>query len=313
MNKMTKRMIAALCACFLLAGSVSAEQQTDREPAPVAGFSPNFADPQPITGQPLATLKADANRLVRWQGWLDIDAFSTSILNQMQKQVNEGVIDIDTFKLDELVVADAVNKAACGNPTFKMNKNLAEDGNGESFLGGVTLYCWLYRHNFADTGLYQLYISAKGKMLIGEAVCKVPIIVPGEPYDDIQSLEYEFGLDNPDVPKVMLKKCPIIADIEIWRGAVVRVDATGKLVIVGNEADAKTRHGVEEAPMSRWERAPSLEDNPHYNPKRATGAAFVEPLERTVRIPGNAVQVKAGSVQTERRVNTVPVYRYRAR
>jgi len=306
MNKMTKRMIAALCVCFLLAGSVSAQlQRMVPEPAPVAGYSPNFASPQPITGKPLATLTADANRLVRWQGWLDIDAFSTSVLNQMQKQVNEGDIEVGTFTLTEPAVAAAVNKAkaASCNNTFRMNKNLKEGGPGESFQGKVTLYCWLYRHNYVDTGLYQLYISAKGKILIGEDYSKKP-----QSHWDIQSLSYEFG---PDMSSGIM--CPVIADIEIWRGAVVRVDATGAISIVGNEAGAVTRDGVEEAPMSGWERAPSLENNPHYKPKRATGAAFVEPLDRTVRINQNDVQVRTGSVQTERRVNTVPVYRYRAR
>ena len=298
-------MMAALCACFLLAGSVSAQwQRMVPEPAPVAGYSPNFASPQPITGKPLATLTEDANRLIRWQGWLDVDAFSTSVLNQMQKQVHDGVIEIGSFTTIEPGVDAAVTKAkaASCNKTFRMNRNLREDGAGETFQGKVTLYCWLYRHNYVDTGLYQLYISVKGKMLIGEECCEIK-----EPHWDIQSLAYEFG---PDLASKVL--CPVIADVEIWRGAVVRVDSSGAINIVGNEAGAVTREGVEEVPMALWERAPSLENNPHYNPKRATGAAFVEPLNRKVTIPENAVQARSGSVQMEQRVKVVPYYKYRA-
>lgn len=107
--------------------------------------------------------------------------------------------------------------------------------------------------------------------------------------------------------------CPVYADVEIWRGAVVRVDARGAIQFVGNEAGAVTPDAIEALPISQWERAPSLENNPHYDPKKATGAAFVEPLDRTAKINENDVQVKTGSVQMEDRVNVVPVYRYRAR
>ena len=307
---MKKLMMSALCACLLslVAGIASAQyrlpsqpQRMVPEPAPVAGYSPNFAAPQPITGKPLATLTTDANRLIRWQGWLDVDAFSTSILNQMKKQLDDGLIEAGTFTITEPAIAAAVKKASC-SPTFVMNENLCE-GMGESFQGDIKLYVWLYRHNFADTGLHQLYISAKGKMLIGRDLGTVP-----SPHRDIQSLGYEFGPNG-----VNSFQCGVYADIEIWRGAVVRVDATGAMVVVGNEAGAVTPCGVEEAPMSEWERAPSLENNPHYNPKRATGAAFVEPLDRKIRINANDVQVTTGSVQKEGRVNTVPVFRYRAR
>jgi len=282
------------------------------EPAPVAGYSPNFADPQPITGTPLATLTEDANRLVRWQGWLDVDAFSTSVLNQMQKQLEDGIIEVGAFTIAEPAIAAAVNKAASCNNAFVMNENLNE-GNGESFQEDIKLYCWLYRHNFVDTGLYQLYISAKGRILIGKEPRQITFKDPPRPHRDIQSLAYEFGPNTPGQIERYEKEYPVFADIEIWRGAVVRVDSTGAINIVGNEAGAVTVEGVAEAPMSEWERAPSLEGNPHYNPKCATGAAFVEPLDRVERIDGNDAQVRTGSVQKERRVRTVPVYRYRAR
>jgi hypothetical protein len=187
-----------------------------------------------------------------------------------------------------------------------MNENLNKEV-GESFRGDVKLYVWLYRHNFADTGLYQLYVSAKGKMLIGQ---DFELAKWTHPHRDIQSLAYEFGPNDRDDGLV---QCDVCADVEIWRGAVVRIDATGAIKVVGNEAGAVTIEGVAQAPMSDWERAPSLENNSHYNPKRATGAAFVEPLDRVVRINQNDIQVRTGSVQTEGRVRTVTPYRYRAR
>ena len=131
--------------------------------------------------------------------------------------------------------------------------------------------------------------------------------------DDIQSLDYEFGFDVTGCGAVITGRGPEIVCVEIWRGAVVRVDPTGAITFVGNEAGAKTPHEIEALPISKWERAPSLIDNPHYVPKKATGAGFVEPLDRTVIIPGNAVQTRTGSVQMEGRVNTVTPYRYRAR
>jgi len=309
MNKGTKLIIAAICAFHLVAGSVSAQyQRMVPEPAPVAGYSPNFAAPQPITGVPLATLTTDANRLVRWQGWLDIDAFSTSVLNQMQLQLEDGVIEAGTFTMAEPAIDAAVNKAVNCNKAFTMNENLRSEG--ESFCGDMTLYCWLYRHNYVDTGLYQLYISVKGKMLIGE---QPEIDTTRQPHRDIQSLGYEFGPDTMAVNYIMR---PVCADIEIWRGAVVRLDPTGRITFVGNEAGAVTPVGIDEPPpttIAGMERAPSLINNPHYNPKRATGPAFVEPLDRTVKINKNNEQLKAGSTQKERRVTTVPVFKYRAR
>ena len=346
MNKTTKLIVVALCAYLLIAGSVSAQQRMVPEPAPVAGFSPNFADSQPVTGAPLATLTPDANRLIRWQGWLDVDAFSTSILNQMKKRLDagmDGMIEAGMFTITEPAIAAAVKKAACNNPTFKMNEKLNEgqgenfqrrniepacdreiikqacaaartdigtqEGKDESFQNDIELYVWLYRHNFADTGLFQLYISAKGKMQIG---CQIEDALPQQPNDDIQGIPYEFGFD-PGKPGPSIYS-PVVEDIEIWRAVVVRVDATGAIKVVGKEAKAgdETVEGVVKVEkMSDWERAPSLENNPHYNPKNATGAAFVEPLDRTVKINANDVQVRTGSVQTEGRVNTVPVYRYR--
>ena len=307
MNK-TKLVIVVLCAYLLTAGLVSAEIL---EPAPVAGYSPNFADPQPITGggvAPWPSLTKDANRLIRWQGWLDVDAFSVSVLNQIQRQVDDGKIGIGTFTLKEPTIAAAILKAANCNPTFKANKNL--EGEGESFKDGkIKLYVWLYRHNFAGTGLYQLYISAKGKMLIGSEFKQVTI---QRSHKDGQSLHYEFGSD-PNC--LIVEQCDVIVDIEIWRGAVVRVDETGAIKVVGNEAGVITLDGeVKRVPMTDWERAPSLEGNPHYNPQKATGPAFVEPLDRVVKINENAAQVRTGVIQTGAggRVRTIDPYTYHA-
>ena len=123
-----------------MAGSVSAQPNNGQvmrpEPAPVAGFSPNFADPQPITGKPLATLEEDANRLVRWQGWLDIDAFSTSILNQIKKKLDDGDIQVGSLTIAERAIAEAVTNATKCDKTFQVNEKLFEE-DGVSFEGSV--------------------------------------------------------------------------------------------------------------------------------------------------------------------------------
>ena len=313
-----------LCAYLIVAGTVSAQ-------TPVAGFSPNFAVPQPVT---LATLTPNANRLIRWQGWLDVDAFSASILEQMQKQVANGSIDVGKFTLAEPSINKAVVHAQ-RNPdvlNFKMNDNLLEKGNGENFKGNVALYVWTYRHNFADTGLYQLYISVKGKMEIGtgQIIVRDPGSIEIRPHRDIQSLRYEFGSDLSHTIPGVEKIVPIVidADVEIWRGAVVRVNARGELELVGNEAGVvvgpKDDEAVESVPISAWEVAPSLEGNKNYNPKCATGPKYVEPLERAKAIHDNGVQKATGSVPKpggdlrkdaaeQGRVRTNPGFRYRAR
>ena len=334
MKKATLLAAALVCATLLIAGTASAQkakicppkaqsslsqtvwaQQSPHPPnptvrTPVAGYSPNFAAPQPAT---MATLTPDANRLIRWEGWLDVDAFSVSVLNQMQKTLESGVNTYTgSFDISEPAIAEAVLKAKASDPTFVMNPNLEKDA-GAYFekVSTPTLYVWTYRHNFADKGLYQLYVSVKGKMDIGTA------LRPWTrdwtvPHNDIQSLNYEFGGDGTG-GTAGIEECAVIVDIEIWRGAVVELDATGAIAVVGNLAEVIVNYEgkVEAAPMSDWERAPSLVCNPNYNPKAATGAAFVEPLERAISIRENAIQKQAGDVQ--KRVNTVTPFRYRYR
>lgn len=281
MKKVT--LFAALaCATLITAGIASAQ--------PVAGFSPNLADPQPTTN---ATLHKDANRLIRWQGWLDVDAFSASILEQMQKQIGNG-IEVGKFTIVEPAVAEAVVKAKKENASFVMNENLNADKGEE--LSDPKLHVWTYRHNYTDTGLYQLYVSVTGKMLIGKGIGgKPPVIYP---HRDIQSLGYEFGSDLSGEGATSVND--IYADVEIWRGAVVRVDSKGVLKLVGNEAGVvvgpKKDEAVEAAPIANWEKAPSLVNNPNYKPENATGAPYVEPLERKSPLAENEIQKATGSV-----------------
>ena len=324
MKKATLMVAALVCAYTLTAGIASAQkpkyfvksapssqtmwaQQSPTPPyptvrTPVAGYSPNLAAPQPATK---ATLETSANRLIRWEGWLDVDAFSISILNQMQKQLGKG-IEVGSYTLSEPAVAAAVAKAKACDPTFEMNENLRV---GVNFESTPTLYVWTYRHNFADKGTYQLYVSAKGKMDIGTSWYDQEERIP---HKDIQSLNYEFSGDGSSISSV---ERPVFADIEIWRGAVVEVDRTGVMTIAGNLGGVVpnypnyTPSAVVEAPMSDWEHAPSLICNPNYNPKAATGAAFVEPLERAISIRENSVQKEAGDVQ--QRVRTITPFRYR--
>ena len=272
----------ALVGAFLVAGTASAQ--------PVAGFSPSLADPQPVTNNFLAE---DANRLIRWQGWLDVDAFSASVLEQMQKQLETGAIQLGEFKRnDPSVIAidrDGNNAKSSLPETFSLDPKRAK------------FYVWLYRHNYTDTGLYQLYVSIKEP---GSGT-----VPQGHPYRDIQSLGYEFG-----PPSFSDGKSGI--DIEIWRGAVVRVNARGALVKVGVEGwdnrdfgtignvagvipgttqDMSKEEDVKAAPVSDWERAPKLpaDWNPiggKYIPTDATGPEYVEPLERaTLDKDGNVI------------------------
>lgn len=303
-------LLVTAFACMALYAGIASAQKT-----PVAGFSPNLADPQPATS---ATLTPEANRLIRWQGWLDVDAFSASILEQMQKQLGSG-IEVGTFTMEEPAIGEAVRENQ-GKDGFTMNDNLNVD-KGEK-LENPKLYVWTYRHNYTDTGLYQLYVSVKGKMLIGKHLDDSDESLP---HRDIQSLGYEFGSDGTIKTPVWKD---IHAEVEIWRGAVVRVNARGALVLVGNEAGVVVGplkdEAVEAAPISKWEKAPSLKNNPNYNPEEATGAAYVEPLEREKPVTENAVQKATGSVekktgdrwqdaQEQRRVRTNSSFRFRNR
>jgi hypothetical protein len=225
----------------------------------------------------------------------------------MQHQLGNS-IPIGSFSIaDEPALAEAVLRASRANPTFVMCPELAA-GASIQFEGTPKLFVWTYRHNFADRGLYQLYISAKGKMFIGTEIRTIDI---GETvyHKDIQSLRYEFdSLRNGQ--RTEDRQVDVYATVEVWRGAVAKVNARGELEIVGNEAGVVTDivvrdrvRGsvtypgpvVERLPLSDWERAPSLICNPNYNPLLATGAAFVGPLERALSISGNAVQSTAGS------------------
>ena len=338
MKKVTFVATALVCATIFAAGTASAQifrkpgaplsqpqttwaRQAPTPPnpmlrTPVAGYSPNFAAPQPAT---MELLTRDANRLIRWQGWLDIDAFAVSVTNQMQRQLQSGAIQAGSYTLDEPALAEAVMRAST-NPTFVMCEVL-KSGGGIQFESTPTLYVWTYRHNFADRGLYQLYISAKGKMYIG--TMWDTYTGPPVEHKDIQSLYYEFGNLRPGTIR---RQVPVYADVEIWRGAVVFVNHAGALTMAGTQVLDVTAdvpgglvpgvvpplarlEPVASAPMSDWERAPSLICNPNYDPRRATGAAFVEPLERARSITGNSQQLQAGDVQS--RVNTVNPYRFR--
>jgi len=264
-------------------------------------------------------LAEDANRLIRWQGWLDVDAFSASVLEQMQKQLGNG-IETGKFTIAEDSINAAIENAKKEIRGFVENENLKTGGEGFSDLTKVKFYVWTYRHNYTDTGLYQLYVSVKGPMLIGKGYGP-PDPEKLIPHRDIQSLRYEFGSDIYGGGGGAVQK-DIYANVEIWRGAVIRVDAKGAITVVGNEAGVITidNKGVERAPISDWERAPSLAGNQNYDPKKATGAEYVEPLERAIAIESNDVQKATGSIpksggdswqdaQEQKRVNTVPAPR----
>ena len=311
MKKSVAFTIALICACILTAGIASAGKHHGSDVVPAkpvysAGLSPQLAIPHPKTD---ATLNTDANRLIRWEGWLDVDAFSVSVLAQMQKQIGNG-FELGTFTLDEQSIARAVRKAKNDpkNVEFTMNENLEV---GESFVeGSVKLYVWTYRHNYGDTGLYQLYVSARGKMLIGTALRLVT--KPGNeiPHDDIQALVYEFGSNGSTPDEEIIVPYDVYDDVEVWRGAVVRFTTAGVINYIGNEAGLKAEPQPEPQPLSDMEIAPSLICNPSYKPKDATGADYWNPLDHPIRINENSVQKRPGDTR-ERGLRVVPTARFR--
>jgi len=298
MKKATLIATALVCAYFLVVGTASAQPTGPRFSA---GFSPNLVVLFPKTE---ATLYQDANRLIRWQGWLDVDAFSVSVLAQMQKQLGTS-IELGKFTIDEPSIAEAVMKAKQRDPLFEVNEFLYE---GES-LTDVKFYVWTYRHNHADTGLYQLYVSARGKMLIGETWWHGENEIR-EPHRDIQALYYEFAGDGKSRQPIS-KKQDVYANVEIWRGAIVRVNVRGEITVVGNEAGVvmQDRSGVEKAPLADWERAPSLIGNMNFNPKDANGTPYWNPLDHPVRINENLHQKRPGDPRAEGRLETQPTTR----
>ena len=202
-----------------------------------------------------------------------------------------------------------------------MNEKLY--GAGESFAEEPKFYVWTYRHNYAGGGLYQLYVSVRGKMLIGTGRITRHITNPVL-HKDIQALNYEFGSDG-------LKGSDnevisdIYADVEIWRGAAVVVDGKGALGVVGVVEESglvpndvpQPYPSVSQAPVELWERAPRLINNcgasinACYNPKSATGADYAHPLDRAMKIAANENQKRAGDVQKEKRVRTFSTFGFR--
>jgi hypothetical protein len=263
-------------------------QLNQRERRPVAGVT-RQEDPQPANK--LTTLSEDANRLIRWQPWVYRSAFSASVIEQIQSKINTKKISlgkIDTTTGD-IVVAESVD--GCGKVTYRLTRKTLHCLGGKSVVStpsdsvktysieeaidakiikaeyvdkdgyldldkyaqNFKLRVWTYRHNYTDTGLYQLYVS--GEFQLDSDKLTVRKIRKGyrvPPLKDIQALQYEF--DEPqvvegndiivDVEDVV--KEPI--DVQIWRGVVVRVNARGEVTVVGieNADKAAIDKGTEE-------------------------------------------------------------------
>jgi len=292
MKKVTLFAAALVCACILTAGMVSATQ-VDTGPRFSAGLSPKLAVPGPRTE---ATLTTDANRLIRWEGWLNVDAFAVSVLAQMQLQVENGTLPLGLFDMSEESIAAAVVKAMKANPTFVINPSLPIGEGGESFEMSPLpkLYVWTYRHNYGDTGLYQLYVSVKGKMLIGTQLSEKKF-TESFPHEDIQALGYEFGNDGRGTGTTIVQE-DVYADVEIWRGAVVRIAITGAIVEFGDETGVVVPPPPPAStPVSAWERAPSLIGNWNFNPRNAQGELYWNPLDHIIKINSNTVQLYPGN------------------
>ena len=143
-------------------------------------------------------------------------------------------------------------------------------------------------------------------------------------HKDIQSLNYEFGAGDSYGAGGDNRIWDIYTDVEIWRGAVARIDTDGALDVVGNEGKVNTGmsddpegYVVEADPIAAWEIAPRLIDNSgasinaRYNPKSATGADYAHPLDRAIKIGANENQKRTGDVQKERRVRTFSTFGFR--
>lgn len=298
---MRKELIAAALICASLAAftlDVSAAKRT-----PVAGVT-RQEDPQPATR---ATLTTDANRKIRWEPWEYRSAFSASVLEQVQNKIDKGEIKLGTVSIEENEsLITAVQKGA-GNG-IKVLQDALESGefDVDALAKNFKLKVWTYRHNYGDKGLYQLYVSGVFKVHVGDTIKKC--VCENElPFHDIQAIQYEF--DDPDYANGGTSKIvPVYAEVELYRGAVVYVDAKGVVQVAGNEGgvdvgffDVNEETGragkwnqvpVNPAPFAEWELA-SVLPRAAYDPAAAKDRPpYFHPADRYIPIPRKAGEAK---------------------
>ncbi|MDR1485167.1 MAG: hypothetical protein LBT09_10130 [Planctomycetaceae bacterium] len=238
-------------------------------------------------------LTTDANRNIRWQPWKYRSAFSASVLEQLQKSINDGTIElgeISIYESDavEAAVKEGYQKGIAILEEARRTKKL-DLSKGENFKLAV----YTYRHNYADTGLFQLYVSGT-----------VTFSDPGKrgekrreyPFKDIQALQYEF--EDPDYVPGKSKDEGNSVTITLWRGVVVRVNAEGIVtntagtiagVNVGAFVEEKDKDGkvvakwvkaeVNAVPFADWELASVLKRDA-YDPANPDRPTYVHPSDR---------------------------------
>jgi hypothetical protein len=313
-----KIVLTALCAVLAVSLSTLAAfagHHTKPAPAPVVNPRTPVAnlnyqnDPQPATAAPLVipdlkdtvepdqfrTLNANGNRLIRWQSWLYRDAFSVSVLTQLQQGIKDKKIELGITEATP-EVADKIEEiqAQCPRATdFKLD---------EASLANFQLSLWLYRHNHTDAGLYQLIVS--GEVTLWATVPGGTEEIP-RAFWDIQGLDYEFGDICGDCRTRMGRKA---FTVKLFRGVVVAVDAEGIVTNVdgsiagvqstgGNGVDTvggRAKHvagnpvAVKKAPFVDWEYCPAL-PNGNYNPANDLDRPrYIHPNDREFEFAKNS-------------------------
>ncbi|GHT46946.1 hypothetical protein FACS189454_08870 [Planctomycetales bacterium] len=289
-----KQAIALFSATlFAVTSSVSAEEFDGADPAtPVAGITKQVT-PQPQTR---ALLDKDANRNIRWEPWEYRSAFSASVLEQIQELINNGGITLGKVYANESDdLRKAIEKGAKdGIPELReawehKNKELDLDKviPSES-KKNFKLRVFLYRHNYTDTGLFQLYVSAS--YTFGYTTETPAVKGSQDTFKDIQGLQYEFDDPNSDPGEKGSEKSAT-QEITLWRGVVVRVDATGKVTNVAgdipgvqvgafNKDGVWTKVDVKADSFADWELAPVLRDRAAYAPNNVKDHVYVHPKDR---------------------------------
>jgi hypothetical protein len=283
MKKATLFVAIALFSATLVAGAqfVSAEELDGALPAtPVAGLTKQ-ENPQPQTR---ALLTTDANRNIRWQPWEYRSAFSASVLEQIQKSINDGVIKLGVASIYEnetlyKAVKEGADKGIPALDDAFRTKKIDLDKMNENKNFKLAVYT--YRHNYADTGLFQLYVS--GTIEVNNKIPKKEY-----PFKDIQAIQYEF--EDPD----SIEGLRASQKITLWRGAVVRVNAEGIVenvagsiagVNVGafDDAGKWVRAEVNKEPFADWELASILKRDA-YNPENPDRPPYVHPSDRLDKV-----------------------------
>ncbi|MDR2117894.1 MAG: hypothetical protein LBP87_16085 [Planctomycetaceae bacterium] len=268
--------------------------QNDPQPATAASLViPDLNDT--VEPDQFKTLNANGNRLIRWQSWLYRDAFSVSVLTQLQQGIKDKKIDLG-ITANTKEVADKLAEILAKDPNAKL---VSID------TSKFELALWLYRHNHSDSGLYQLIVD-------GSVLLKVETLLPRDEtykkvYWDIQALDYEFG-DDISADKSGFVRRVGEFPVTLFRGAVVAVDEEGVVTnvagsiagvqstggegveTVGNRAKhtANNLVAVNKAPFAEWEYCPKL-PNGNYNPANDLDRPkYIHPNDRSFDFAKNS-------------------------